>query len=318
MQLPESLQAWRDWLDWFAEDLAAEVGKLVYRLHPLLGCFRGSRQSGIPEPDGLGDLHRRGSYERLLSSEWLIAEEVPDEFIRRAVSGEHLFLTPRPRAHEAEKLIVALFDAGPLQFGAPRLVQLAMWILLARRAHEVGGALRWGVLQAEPVLHEANGPEHLRQLLKARCFEPVSGVHHERWQKWLTQEALQPGECWLLAAEQKAAAVRQLGVSHQLIASLDILTEDVEVRILDGFAKRCIVLPLPSKAKSKRILEGEFQLGAQTSVESPWHSPTRLAITQSPVLSLAGSHVGVPMLDGAGAMMFNIPRKAIHRPGKAR
>jgi hypothetical protein len=318
MQLPESLQPWRDWLDWFSGDLATEMGELVFRLHPLLGRYRGGRQKGTAEPDGLGDLHKRGSYERLLSSEWLIAEEVPEEFIRRATTGEHLFLAPRPRAQETEKLIVALFDSGPLQLGAPRLVQLAMWILLARRAREVGGTLLWGVLQAEPALQDANSPEHLRQLLKARRFEAVHPTHYERWQKWIAEEALRPGELWLLGAEQAASMVQQLGASHQLIASLDILTDGLDVQIKEGVANRRLVLPLPDKTRARRIFEGIFQAGDRAPMNSSGGSPCNLSITLPPVLSLAGGHVAVPLLDESGVMVFNIPQKAIHRPGKAR
>ena len=318
MQLPASLHPWHDWLDWFSDDLAAEVGTLLYRLHPLLGRFHGSRQSGTPEPDGLGDLHRRGSYERLLSSEWLIADEVPDEFVRRAAAGEHLFLSPRPRAHEAEKLIVAIFDSGPLQLGMPRLAQLAMWILLARRAREVGGALRWGIWQAPPALQEANDRENLRQLLKARSFDPVRPVHHEAWQKWLSEQAIEAGELWLLGAEQTDSIVKQLGASHQFIASLDILTEGLDVRIQGASGQRRIVLLPPNKGPARRILKGEFEQGDQTFVGAHARSPSNLSITLPPLLSLSGGHVAVSLLDGSGAMMFNIPRKAGHRPGKAR
>ena len=137
MQLPDALQPWRPWLGWFTPDLAAELGQLVGRLHPLLGRFRNGSLHGDPEPDGLDDLRQRGSYERLLNSEWLLAGDLPDEFLRRAASGEHLFLAPRPRASQVDRFIVALFDAGPWQLGAPRLAQMAMWILLARRAHNV-------------------------------------------------------------------------------------------------------------------------------------------------------------------------------------
>ena len=141
MPLPAALQAWHPWLSWFTPELAAAMGDVLRRMHPLLGRFQGRRQGGVAEPDGVEDLRRRGSYERLLSSEWLLATELPDEFLRRAAGGEHLFLVPRPRAMQADKLIVAIFDAGPWQLGAPRLAHIALWILLARRAEEAGGAM---------------------------------------------------------------------------------------------------------------------------------------------------------------------------------
>ncbi len=51
-------------------------------------------------PDGYDGIGRRGSYDRLLASEWLIHDELPDEFLRRVVSGEHAFLR-RLHRHEA-------------------------------------------------------------------------------------------------------------------------------------------------------------------------------------------------------------------------
>ena len=95
MQLPEALQPWRQWLEWFAPQHLPLFADLLGRLNPVLGPLRGRQQGGVPEPDGVGDLQRRGPYERLLSSEWLLADEVPDEFMRRAVGGEHMFLAPQ-------------------------------------------------------------------------------------------------------------------------------------------------------------------------------------------------------------------------------
>ena len=59
---------------------------------------------------------------------------------------EHLFLSPRREVRKADARIVALFDTGPAQLGAPRLVQIALWILLARRAEAAGLEFRWGTL----------------------------------------------------------------------------------------------------------------------------------------------------------------------------
>ena len=46
--------------------------------------------------------------------EWLLQEELPDEFMRRAVSGEHLFLQRAYQENSAAKQTVALFDTGPI------------------------------------------------------------------------------------------------------------------------------------------------------------------------------------------------------------
>src|SRR5437868_15500748 len=98
VDLPQPLQRWRQWLGWFEPTLADALGDLVRRLAELVGPAAAAGGRGAMEPDGLGDLRRRGSYERLLSSEWLLAEELPEEFLRRAAATEHLFLAPQLRA----------------------------------------------------------------------------------------------------------------------------------------------------------------------------------------------------------------------------
>ena len=194
MQLPESLQPWRQWLTWFSPEHLPLFADLFGRLNPLLGPWRGRQQGGVPEPDGLGDLQRRGPYERLLSSEWLLAGEMPEEFMRRAVSGEHMFLAPQYRAQQASRLIVVLFDAGPLQLGAPRLVHLALLMLLARRAEEAGAELRWGILQDTPRLYPFDGVAQLKTLLAARSWQLVGEAHWQAWRDWLPAPEKAPRE----------------------------------------------------------------------------------------------------------------------------
>ena len=123
--LPRPLQPWQAWLGWFDARLAQQLGDMVRRLSDLVGEAPTTARGGAPQPDGLGDLRSRGPYERLLASEWLLAEELPDEFLRRAVSSEHLFLTPRMRARRVERSLVAVFDCGPRALGAARLAHIA-------------------------------------------------------------------------------------------------------------------------------------------------------------------------------------------------
>src|SRR5687767_3679796 len=119
MRVPEALAPWRPWLDWFDADVVDLLGDLLLRLHPMLGAFRMRALGGVVEPEGIDDLRRRGQYERLLLSEWALADEAPEEFDRRAAGGEHLFLSPKLVAREADALTVAVFDTGPGQLGAP-------------------------------------------------------------------------------------------------------------------------------------------------------------------------------------------------------
>ncbi|MFT3736851.1 MAG: hypothetical protein QM776_17875 [Rhodocyclaceae bacterium] len=316
IELPDELAGWGEWLSWFPADLVPDTGDLLRRLHPLLGPYRGYRPGGVPEPDGLGDLHRRGSYERLLASEWLYADEMPDEFLRRAAAGEHLFLAPRPRARQADKLIVALFDAGPRQLGAPRLAQLAMWILLARRAREAGGDLRWGVLQEQPSLNEANQLEQLRKLLRARSYVVATDEHRQQWRDWLEAESLKPAECWLIGPALPELPQRNDPWSHRVSLRVSINATALDVAVRDGGQRRAIQLTLPNEKSAAQLLQGQFTKAALTTTPQRLSSPDKLAITLPPILGTQGNHVAVPLLEGHGVLVFHIPRKQSQQVGK--
>ena len=300
-RLPQPLQPWRPWLEWFAPHLAPQVGELLLRLHPLLGRFRGHQPGAEPEPDGLGDLRRRGPYERLLVTEWLLAEELPDEFLRRAAANEHLFLAPRPRTRRAERLIVALFDAGPLQLGAPRLAHLAMWILLARRAAEAGGELRWGLLQTPGALHDATDANRLKQLLDARTFTIASPFHWQQWKQWIADQRMAMGECWLVGPEWLEAPQRGVA-SHQVAIRRAPAGGQLEVNLAERAAKRSLMLALPTAAAAVPLLQGRFlQPTAERVNQSSTH---RLSLQRPPLIAPGGHLVGVPDLDEPGMLVF--------------
>jgi hypothetical protein len=164
-QLPPLLQPWTAWLSLFPDDLAQTLGQLLLRLQPLLGPLHRHSARMAVEPAGIGDIVRRGSYDRLLASEWALADSVPEEFLRRAANGELLFMGPEPANSETSLRCVALFDAGPAQLGEPRLAHLALFILLARRAELAGAAFHWGILQQPAVLYQ----EHGKCMASAAC-----------------------------------------------------------------------------------------------------------------------------------------------------
>src|SRR5262249_34017356 len=137
-------------------------------------------QEGVP--DGYDGIARKGPYDRLLTAEWLLQEELPDEFLRRAVSGEHLFLQRAYQEISAPKETVALFDAGPGQLGAPRIAQLALLIILAQRSVRQGANLQWGIFQdGSSHLIESVTKGAVRALLDARRAAPVTPGDMARW-----------------------------------------------------------------------------------------------------------------------------------------
>lgn len=311
--MTRNLQPWSPWLDWFCGAAAEELGGLLQRLQPLFGPFGGSQAGGDPLPDGLGDLTRRGPYDRLLSSEWLLADELPDEFLRRAASGEHLFLAPRPRATASSRLIVALFDAGPLQLGAPRLGHLAAWILLARRARTAGAELRWGLLQEPGRLHEEQGVDALRALLDARSLAVAGDEQAARWTEALQQQGLVPGECWSVAASAQRGAAPPF--SHQLQLRRNLQGDALEVELVERRARRSASLPLPAAAAALGMLNGTF---GQARADLHQRAGHRMVLKRAPVISPSGMLVAVQALDQPGALVFQVPAHSRAKPGKPR
>src|SRR5262249_35924750 len=98
--------------------------------------------------DGFEGLARRGHPELLLASEWLLADEAPMEFLRRAGEGGLLHLAPALRTTRDRGRGAVIAGLGPGQAGAGRLVQFAALIVLHRRALVRGSELAVGLLGA--------------------------------------------------------------------------------------------------------------------------------------------------------------------------
>ena len=304
MQLPDSLTPWQEWLTWFSPELAASVGQMLQQLHPLIGQFYVQLQGADAQHEGLGNLRRRGSYEHLLGSEWLLAEELPEEFLRRAASHEHLFLAPQQRAREAKRKIIALFDAGPLQLGSPRLVHLALWILLSRRARQAKGVLEWGILQAEkPKLFPSVTAYDLAMLLRKRTYQLVDKTHTQAWQEALETQKDEIGECWLIG--NSAAENLVSWCTHEAAIGHGMAPETLRVTIKTLSHNRAADLVLPHTAQAVSLLKGTFIQSDVDPLVS--HSPHRFAVTLPPVFPVGGNNVLVTALERQGLIAFDIP-----------
>lgn len=173
---PRALAPWQAALDLFDAEIAGALGPLLPALSLALGPMRASRPEGGGDPDGFSGVARRGSYERLLLTEWLLADEAPLEFARRAAAGEHAFLQIARRAPTRAMTSVALFDAGPDGLGDPRVAHLALLLVLAARAERAGARFAWGLLhQPEAALFPAVTKESVMSLLAGRtAIAPTS------------------------------------------------------------------------------------------------------------------------------------------------
>lgn len=204
-ELPRALAAWAPQLELFPPEVALALGRSVAQLAQLLGGFAGGR-TPEGEPDGYDGIAQRGPFERLLPTQWLLLEEVPEEFLRRVVAGEHAFFRRGHTGQAAQRRCVALFDAGVEQLGAPRIGHLALLLVLAQRAGAAGAAFEWGVLQdPERQLHSALTPPAVRGLLAARSAGRVAPPQLLAWLD--AERGPHTSELWLVGGESLGAAV---------------------------------------------------------------------------------------------------------------
>lgn len=273
-ELPPPLKPWAPLLARFPLELAVELGAWVERLSLAIGPFRSDGGVDGDEPQGFDGLTRRGLYERLLPSEWLLADEVPLEFDRRAAMGEHAFFRLSRKQPKGSKRCVALLDAGPSQLGTPRLMHLAALIVLSRRATEGGADFAWGVLQdAQPAPLLGLGEGAVQHWLGGRTGHSPSDAHLQAWSKvlgglppkdelWLIggakATALRPGACTLEVKDPYRPGARVLRTelrlpSRQANLELQLPSNEVCTRLLREPLGPKVVAPKTVNAPAKGL-----------------------------------------------------------------
>jgi hypothetical protein len=267
--LPDALRPWASQLSLFPEDLALSLGAHVARLAAAIGPLRARNEVVGGELQGYDGLTRRGSPERLLISEWLLAMEAPDEFVRRAAFGEQAYLKPAFRQPQGGRRAVALLDAGPDQLGAPRIAHLALLVVLARRAEAAGVGFSWGVLQAPPrkVPFTTVDAASIRQWLKAGSVAPPSGEQLAAW-----REALElghaPDDVWLVGGSRLSRLPGVDGLSRVAVEEV-VAPGDrrltVQVRPASR-PSREVLLELPPAPQCVRLLRDPFATAVATPV----------------------------------------------------
>lgn len=299
MELPPPLAPWRAQLSGFDPAIAGVLVDLLRRLQPLLGPANSHRRHGQLHYDGLDGLQRNGSYDRLLPSEWALAEVEPEEFLRRAAVGEHLFLAPRrvqPRAHAR---LVAVFDSGPDQLGAPRLVHIALALLLAQRAAALGAQFAWACLQERGEAVELTEPVHLQRLLRSRSLLPPTAGDAAYWNGCLADPA--PAECWLVGA----GAAPGLAHSH----SVEIqrrLDGQLEVQLRSGNRQREVLLQPPPDKAAVHLLRGHFAGAVAPPPSAATPIKQRLSLSHAPLLDWRGQRLGLALLDSTSLLYVRL------------
>lgn len=260
MNLPPSLGKWAAYLKIFPEEVSLALGPILQRVSMLIGSPQPRLNEFDGEPDGFDGLNRRGTYERLLLSEWMLADELEDEFMRRAVMGEHLFLNRARSSPVGTRASLALFDAGPSQIGSPRIAHIAALIVLANRADSAGSSFSWGVLQHPdtPAYGEVNAG-NIMTLLEVRSAREVSDNQLAAWEEQLaTWSGLD--DVWLIGG-RRLSGIQTEKRSSRLYVEDKLEPGKSELKLSCNSASGSsaeVTLELPQNNISTRLLRDPF------------------------------------------------------------
>lgn len=195
LALPSYLRSWAKHLGWLNPELMPDLTKLIQPLANTLKHFLQPSLIGETEPDGYDGVIRKGIPERLLLSEWALADIFPEEFLRRVSMQEQLYYAPKQNIQKNAQQMLLLLDCGPFQWGAPRLAHLATLIILSRIALEQNAILRWAPLQQPDCdWQEGVGEKTLKFWLKTHTVESLDQANIDRWKKRLDEEMLNSDE----------------------------------------------------------------------------------------------------------------------------
>jgi hypothetical protein len=261
MKLPPSLAHWAAHLNIFPEETGLALVPLLQRLAIAIGPLGSRLNKGDGEPDGFDGLSRRGAYDRLLLSELALADEMPEEFTRRAVMGEHLFLNLARRAPTGSRFSLALFDAGPNQLGTPRLAHLAALIVLARRAAAAGASFGWGVIQQKTQPYGEVTESNVMQLLAARSHQEASDAELKAWKSRMGLADTR-ADVWLVGGRRLSRLSEARGFSYLHVED-PLAPERRQLSLSVGGASvsvKAFVLELPDDRVSTRLLRDPFDV----------------------------------------------------------
>lgn len=262
MRLAAEFAAWMQELRRFPEDLALGLCPLLRQLAVALGAgFRS--EVGQGEPDGVSGITQRERFERLLPSQWLLASEVPDEFLRRAAMHELMFLESAKRQPRAASRSIVVFDAGPSQLGTPRLVQLAMLLVMERRARQAGAQLRWVTAQSPDVIHSACEQSDILALLAARSPREPTEEDVRRIAERIDLSGDGREVLWVGGTQLCALARTDGRHCCRLIDPLRQANDQVVLEVHVGHRRREFVLQLPAPEIRTRLIRRPFDAGPE-------------------------------------------------------
>ncbi|MBL8921960.1 MAG: hypothetical protein JNJ54_24130 [Myxococcaceae bacterium] len=290
--LPAPLKPWAAQLGLLQRELALALAPWIQRLSLSIGPLSDAQARPTGAPDGYDGVARKGPYERLLMTEWLYADEAPEEFLRRAAEGEHLFSRLAVREPHRARQCLVLFDSGPAQLGAPRIAHLAAFIVFASRCEAAHARLRWGVLQTPPVnLREGFSKTEAETLLRSRTTRPASSADLDGWLVSIGDEA---DDVWVvgspgLVTSATSSRVQQVELDEVMTPGARRLEATVRRA---GRVRQTVRLELPSAAVCTSLLRAPF------TVERPKPKPVTSSPTRGLVFSASGNRLFTRGADG--------------------
>lgn len=282
IELPKPIASWTKLLSSFPSDVSELVMPLVNQLSNLIESVPTAEDKGEIEPDGLDGVGSVVQYDRLLLSEWSLQEQFPEEFIRRAVSGEHLFYKLKTVEQKEDKTCFALFDCGPEQLGKPRLVQLAILILLARRAEKNKLKFKWGVFQdPKKQLNEGLEKESVIAWLQQRSvmladqasLDSWSDVFIDDYRKHASTDENVSAEdllkdFWIICKSELMGPVQQTRKVKIEESLLEPNSIDVSVRSSSSLRRASLLLA--KEELNVRVIRNPFSSPAKMQLSSDW------------------------------------------------
>jgi hypothetical protein len=252
-----TLVRWQKQLALFPEDVQSTLGELMHRLAAPLEALTRPRDAAQGEVDGFDGITRRGSYERLLPSEWSLRESAPLEFLRRASQAEHSFFQLARREAAPTRKSLALFESGPDQLGACRLAQLALLLLLVHQSEQRGDTLNFQHLHRieQPPLHTLD--EHsVHAFLGGRTARRTTPSDLHDWRVRFPHH-----EQWLIGSRRLLGAVDTLNLAISIHERLAPDAQQLEVRFCaPGQPARERTLELPAPDQATRLLRNPFEV----------------------------------------------------------
>lgn len=293
--LPRALARWEAELAWLEPALVSAMGAMLPRIALAVGPLARSKEP-TGEPDGYGRIARRGPFDRMLASQWALLDEVPEEFLRRAFSNELLFHELARAEPKGSQRSVALFDAGPGSLGAPRIAHLAILVVLARRAAEVGVPFSWGTLR-EPLLRTFVGETSVRALLASRTPFAATEAALDAWSAQLWERAgsapesgeraRRDDDVWVIGDCATLVDVRARWGARAALACVEepLALSATELSLTVTRAPRSprvVALPLPEARDRVRLVRDPFRApppaAPPRAVPSDARAPVRAAL----------------------------------------